>query len=360
MAHELGHIVGGHVDRMSEGAGKAGKIQLLSMLAGVAAALAGGGEAAMGAMALGQQAAMGSFLSFTRTQESSADAAAVGFLSRADISGKGLLSFFEKLQNQSMRYGYGHSQDDEFAQTHPLEGTRIARLTNDLEQDKSWNTPPDADQQKRFLRVKAKLYGYLAEPARTLQAYPDYMTSVPARYARAYAYHKEALMDKALAETDALIKAEPNNPYFLELEGQVLLESGKPVDALDPLRKAVQLTGNEPLIASTFGHALIATEDPSHLPEAERVLKAAVARDRENPFAWYQLGMVYGAQGDMPRAQLASAEQQVMSGEPRMALASASAAEAALPHGTPDWIRAGDVANEARALMEQQKNTRRN
>ena len=359
LAHELGHIAGGHVDRMDEGAGKAGKIQLLSMLAGVAAALAGGGEAAMGAMALGQQAALGSFLSFTRTQESSADAAAVSYLSKADITGKGLLSFFQKLQNQEFRYGYGHSQDDEFAQTHPLSGTRIARLTDDLEQATSWSTAPDSEQQQRFARVKAKLYGYLAEPARTLQAYPDYMTDVPARYARAYAYHKEAKMDEALAETDALIKSDPDNPYFLELEGQVLLESGKPADALDPLRKAVQLTGNDPLIASTFGHALIATEDPSHYEEAERVLKAAVVRDHENPFAWYQLGMVYGAQGDIPRAQLASAEQQVMSGNPRMALASASAAEAALPRGTPDWIRAQDVAMQARALMEQQKDTRR-
>ena len=384
LAHELGHITGGHINRYSEGASKATKITLLSMLAGVAAALAGAGDAAMGAMALGQQAAMGSFLSFSRTQEASADAASVQFLKCAGLSGKGVVSFFRKLQNLEFRYGYSQSEEAGFRRTHPLTGDRISRLEADLQSDPAWDRPdadlvagidvpqaenvdgncagapvPTGELEERFQRVKAKLYGYLAEPARTLQAYPDSMTGAPARYARAYAYHKQAKVDDALVETQALIASDPQNPYFLELEGQVLLESGRPEEALDPLRNAVQLTGNEPLIASTFGHALLATEDSGHLQEAERVLRAAVGRDRENPFAWYQLGVVYGAQGDIPRAQLASAEQQVMSGNVREALHNARSAEAALPHGSPDWIRAQDVAMQARALIERDDDKRR-
>jgi predicted Zn-dependent protease len=128
------------------------------------------------------------------------------------------------------------------------------------------------------------------------------MTAAPARYARAYAYHKDARIDQALAECDALVASDPNNPYFLELKGQILLESGKPAEALVPLRQAVQLTGNDPLIAGTFGHALLATENKSNLDEAENVLRAAVGRDRENPFAWYQLGIVYGDRLD-PRGR---------------------------------------------------------
>jgi predicted Zn-dependent protease len=159
-------------------------------------------------------------------------------------------------------------------------------------------------------------------------------------------------MTEALAEADALIAAETDNPYFLELKGQILLESGKPLDALDPLRRATTLTGNNPLIGSLFAHALMATEDDSHLAEAEQVLKGAVGRDRENPDAWYQLGVVYGARGDIPRAQLASAEQQIMSGRPREALHNAESAEQGLPTGTPDWIRAQDVALQARAELE--------
>ena len=353
LAHELGHITGGHILRFSEGAGNATRITILSTLAGIAAALAGGGEAAMGVIALGQQAAMGSFLAFNRTQEASADAAGVQYLSGAGISGKGTLEFFRKLQNYEFRRNINQNDDQEYARTHPLSGNRISNLRADYEADPAWDTPPDPEEQKRFERIKAKLYGYKSTPERTLAAFPTYMNTVPARYARAYAYHKDALVDKALEEADGLLALEPENPYFLELKGQILLESGRPLDALPPLRQSVLLTGADPLISPMLGHALIATEDPSYLDEAEQVLRAAVGRDHENPFAWYQLGIVYGQRGDIPRARLASAEQQIMSGNPRMALQNATAAESALPTGTPDWIRAQDVALQARAQIEQ-------
>ncbi|MFM5949514.1 MAG: tetratricopeptide repeat protein, partial [Novosphingobium sp.] len=218
--------------------------------------------------------------------------------------------------------------------------------------------PIDPQLEARFQRVKAKLFGYLSEPQRTLQVYPETMTDVPARYARAYAFHKDARLDKAVAETDALLTLAPNDPYFLELKGQILLESGRPGDALPMLRRATQLSDFNPLIATTFGHALIATEDPGQLGEAEQVLRAAVSRDRENPFAWYQLGVIYGMKGDIPRARLASAEQQALQLNYPQALQSAQMAQAGLPNGSPDWIRAGDIAMEARAAIEQRKKRR--
>ena len=352
IAHELGHITGGHVVRFNEGLKPATGITLLSLLLGVAAAAAGAPDAAMGIIGAGQQAALGKFLAFSRAQESSADAAGAQYLSKAGISGKGSLEFFKKLQNLEFRYGFTRNADSEFYSTHPMTSDRLATLQDAYERDPAWNTPRNAGFEERFQRIKAKLYGYLADPADTLRSYPEYMTSTPARYARAYAFHKEALMDKALTETDALLKTDPGNPYFLELEGQVLLESGKPLEALAPLRKATELTNNEPLIATTFGHALIATEDKDNFAEAERVLKTAVARDKDNPFAWYQLGVVYAARGDTPRARLASAEQQLMSLDLVEAMRSAEAAEAGLPKGSPDWLRAQDIAMSARAEIE--------
>ena len=352
IAHELGHITGGHVIRHSEGASTASNISILSMLLGVGAALAGAGDAAMGVMMAGQRAALGKYLAFSRVQESSADAAGAEFLSTAGISGKGSLAFFGKLQNQAMRYGYDQSDETAFNQTHPLSAERITRLREEYVRDAAWDTPSDPEIEARFTRVKAKLYGYLSTPERTLNAYPESDTSVPARYARAYAYHKNALIDDALEEADALLATNPEDPYFLELKGQVLLESGRPQDALTPLRRATEISNHQPLIASMFGHALIATEDKSHFEEAERVLRAAVGRDRRNPFAWYQLGVVYAARGDMPRARLASAEQQVMSRRYTEALRSAKAAEAGLPVGSPDWIRAQDISLQARAELE--------
>ena len=355
IAHELGHITGGHVIRFDEGAKAATGISILSLLLGAVAAAAGSPDAAMGVMMAGQQAALGKFLAFSRGQEASADAAGASFLSKAGITGRGSIEFFKKLQNMEFRYGYTRNRDNEFYSSHPMTGDRIQTLEDSYEKDPAWNKPLDAALEARFQRVKAKLFGYLAEPQSTMQAFPLTMTDTPARYARAYAWHKEAFLDKAMGEVDAMLAGAPSDPYFLELKGQILLEAGKPFDALAPLRRATELTQNQPLIATTFGHALIATEDPENFKEAERVLKAAVARDRENPFAWYQLGVVYAANGDLARAKLASAEQQIMELQLPQALHSAEAAEAELPQGSPDWLRAQDIAMQARAAIEQQR-----
>ncbi len=352
IAHELGHVTGGHA--IGNGGAKAAQgISILSLLLGAAAAAAGAGEAAMGVFMAGQQAALGKYLAFSRAQESSADAAGMQYLSKAGISGRGSIAFFSKLQGMEYRRGFTRDADTEFYSTHPMTADRVATLQDSYERDPAWNKPDDSVIEARFQRIKAKLYGYLAEPNNTLVAYPKTMTGVPAGYARAYAYHKEALLEKSMAEVEALLARAPNDPYFLELKGQVLLEAGKPLDALTSLRRATELTGNQPLIATTFGHALIATEDKGNFQEAERVLKAAVARDRENPFAWYQLGVVYAANGDLARAKLASAEQQVMSLQMPQALRSAEAAEAELPKGSADWLRAQDIAMQARAAIEQ-------
>ncbi|WP_128891376.1 M48 family metalloprotease [Erythrobacter sp. HKB08] len=359
IAHELGHITGGHIIRSSEGIGAATNITILSLLLGIGAALAGApGEAAAGIFSAGQRAAIGKYLAFSRVQESSADAAGAEYLSLAGISGRGSLEFFKKLQNQEFRYGYSQDDDQAFVRTHPLSGDRIATLRESYVKDPAWDAPDDPVLQAKFERVKAKLFGYTSQPARTLQVYPERRTDVPARYARAYAFHKNALIDEALSEADALLALDPDDPYFLELKGQVLLESGRPAEALEPLRRATELTRSQPLIASMFGHALIATEDETHFDEAERVLRAAVARDRLNPFAWYQLGVVYASKGDMPRARLASAEQQVMTRQYAAALASAQFAEVGLPKGSPDWIRAQDIALEARAALERLRDER--
>ena len=361
IAHELGHVVGGHaIDE--RGAKAASNISLLSLLLAGAAAAAGGGAAAMGVFMAGQQAAMGNYLAYTRGEEEAADAAGAKFLSGAGISGRGSVEFFHKLLTMENRAGFTRSDEAAFYSTHPMTDDRIAFLQDVYEKDPAWTKPNDPVLEARFARVKAKLYGYLAEPAMTYQAYPDYMQDVPAHYARAYAFHKDGFLDKATGETDALLATAPNDPYFLELKGQILLEAGKPSEALDPLRRATELTGNQPLIATTFGHALIAADDrvnsTAHLAEAQKVLKAAVARDRENPFAWYVLGIIYAKTGDAPRARLASAEQQSLSGEWSFALQSATAAKAGLPVGSADAIRAEDIAMEAKSALAKMKKHR--
>jgi predicted Zn-dependent protease len=342
IGHELGHISGGHGVRFGEGAGPATNISLLSLVGAAAAIALGAGEAGMALLGLGTSAAQSKFLSFTRDQESRADQAGAQFLSKAGISGKGSIRFFEKLLGEEFRLAI--KQDNEYNRTHPLSGNRIAALEDVYRRDMAWERPSNAEFNARFKRVRGKLIGFVDDPPRVFQRYPETDQSVAARYARAYAWHRSAYADAARAEADKLLKSAPDDPYFLELKGQILLESGKADEALPILRQAVAQAPNEPLIMTLLGHALISTETKTAYAEAEPLLKKAIARDRENPFAWYQLGVIYDRAGDAPRAALAAAERYTLEGNAPGAAANARLAMNGLPKGTPDWIRAEDIS----------------
>jgi predicted Zn-dependent protease len=310
----------------------------------------------MGVLMAGQQAAMGNFLGFTRAQESSADSAGASYLSIAGINGQGSLDFFKKLANQEFRLAI--PQKDSYGRTHPLSSERIASLEQKYRADPAWQRKTDPALEARFQRVKAKLIGYI-DPRRATTLYPETDRSIPAHYARAYAYHRGAYPDKAAAETEALLKAEPDDPFFLELKGQVLLESGHPAAAIAPLQRAVSRAPDQPMIAVMLGHALIATEDRTKFAEAKQVLKNAVNRDNDNPFAWYQLGIVYDREGDRARASLATAERQNLQGETKLALAAAREAMMGLKPGTSDYLRAQDIAMVSETQLKKNKKNKR-
>ena len=353
IAHELGHVAGGHIIRMYEGAGNATKISILSLVLAAAAIAAGAPpDAGMGIMMAGQRAAMGSFMSFTRAQESSADLAGASYLSKAGISGRGSLDFFKKLQNQEYRLAI--YAKDSYDRTHPLSQERVQSLSEIYHKDPAWNRPSDPALEARFERVKAKLQGYI-DPQVAARKYPETDQTIPAHYARAYAYHLGAYPDKALSEADSLLATAPEDPFFLELKGQILLESGRPKEAVPVLREAVKRAPDQPMISVMLGHALIATEDAKNFAEAKQVLKTAVNRDNDNPFAWLQLGIVYDREGDQARAALATAERNNLQGNAKLALASARMAMKGIPANTPDYLRAQDIAMVSEAELKKDK-----
>jgi predicted Zn-dependent protease len=348
VAHELGHVVAGDSIRSESGEKQAMGVMLLSLVLAAAAAAVGGGGDSIGIFEAGQRAAEGEFMAFTRAQEATADASGAKFLSKAGISGKGMLDFFAKLQNEEYRYAV-YSKDS-FDRDHPLNSERIDALQQKLKGDPAWGKPSDPALEARFQRVKAKLLGFI-DPRQAVIKYPESDQSIPGHYARAYAYHLGGYPDKAVAEADALLAKDPHDPFFLELKGQILLEDGKPKDAIPVLREATQRSGDAPLIATMLGHALVATDDPKNFPEAKQILKVAINRDNEDPFAWYQLGVIYEHEGDEARAALATAERMDLEGNAKMAYASAQYAMKGIPPNTPDYLRAQDIAMVTRAEL---------
>jgi predicted Zn-dependent protease len=348
VAHELGHVIAGDAIRSSNGEHQAIGITILSLVLGAAAMAVGAGDAGMGIMMAGQRAALGEYLAFTRAQEATADATGARLLSKAGITGKGMLDFFNKLQNEEYRLAI--YDKDSFDRDHPLSSERIQALQKTVTSDPAYSKPVDPKLEARFQRVKAKLLGYV-NPRLAVQKYPETDQSVPAHYARAYAYHLGGYPEKAESEAKALLAIDPHDPFFLELQGQILLEDGKPKDAVAPLREATERSGNAPMIAAMLGHALVETEDPKNFQEAKEILKVAVSRDNDDPFAWYQLGIIYDHEGDQARAALATAERNNLEGNPKLALASAQMAMKGIPPGTPDYLRAQDIAMVSRAEL---------
>jgi predicted Zn-dependent protease len=356
IAHETGHISGGHLARSGDMFREATAITMLSMLLGAAAIAAGSGDAGQAILLSGQSAATASFLAYSRVQESAADQAGAQFLDKAGISGRGFITFFQKLLAEEAKSG---EKQNGYWRSHPLTEDRIERLEDKLSQSRFWNTPPNPKFNERFLRVRAKLAGFSYDPSHTLNLYPETDTSIYGRLARAYAFNKAGEPEKVRGEVNALVEANPSDPYFLELQGQMLLENGFVQEAIVPLRKSVSALPNQPLIMTTLGHALVASDDNANLAEAKKILESAVRLDRDNPFAWFQLGVVYGRQGDTARASLATAERYNLIGQPPQAIGEAKRAMSLFKQGTPEWIRAQDILLVSQEQLKRLKERRR-
>ncbi|GHF27425.1 peptidase M48 [Kordiimonas sediminis] len=360
LAHEAGHIAGRHYSRTRDAYQTAGMTSIVSMVLGAAAVLAGGGDAGMGLIMAGQGMAQGQVLAYSRAQESTTDQAGASYLDDIGVSGKGMISFFEKLRSQEI---LAQVRQDPYMRSHPLNSTRIMNLRDILEKSEHWDKPVEPDLNEKFLRLKAKLAGYLQPPSRTLKQYPLTDTSISARYARVYAYHKALEWDLALAEADALIALEPDNAYFYEIKGQILFENGRVEEALPVLEKAVQTAPQEPLIMTALGQALVSQENLDWMARAVPILEDAVRLDRSNSFAWFNLARAYSWLEQDGDAALATAERFYSVGAAHLALGHARKAMQEFKEGTPKWLRAQDilfVSEEAAAkILKQQRRQRR-
>lgn len=355
LAHETCHISCGHRISRGDAATTAGAFSILSLVLGAAAIALGGGDAGIGILAAGQTVAQRQFLAYSRGYESEADISGARYLDTVGVSAKGMIRFFDKLRDQEI---LAQVRQDPYVRTHPLNRTRISQLNEAASVSPYFNTPPDPIRNEIFTRLQAKLRGYLDHPRETLRRYPPDDTSIAARYARVYAYNKALEWGLALAEADALVEAEPNNPYFYEIKGQILFENGRVSESVPVLEQAVRLAPREPLIATALGQALVSFEDSERMQQALPILKAATRQDRTNTFAWFNLAKAYSWLDQQPEANLATAERFYSGGAAAQALTHARRAMDGFNVGTPDWIRAQDIFIAAEEAASKQQRRR--
>jgi predicted Zn-dependent protease len=350
LAHETGHIAGGHLARMREQLASATTQSIVAMLLGIGAMVAAGrsggnsgmGQAGMAALAGPTQAIQNTMIGYIRAQEEQADRAAVKFLNATGQSPKGMSDTFKRLADQTLYQVQGLSP---YLQTHPLPSERVAALQGMARQSPYWDTKDSPALQARHDLMRAKLYGFIERPDAVARRYPLSETSLPARYARAISAYRYSDPRGAIAQIDALIQAQPGNPYFYELKGQALLEGGRPADAIAPLRQAVAHAPNPALIQIMLGQALVATNDRARADEAVSILQTALAREPESADGFMQLAMAYGHKNDLARADLASAQAAFMRGDMKTAREIAARAKTRFPVGSPGWVKADDIAS---------------
>ena len=347
IAHETGHIAGGHLIRGREEMRNVSAEAILGMLLGVAAGVAAkNGGAAAGAISGSQQIAERSLLSFTRTQEASADAAGMSFLDKANISTLGMLEFFEKLQGQEM---LPTDQQSQYVRTHPLTQDRIDAVRQHYDN----SVAKDAKLPQKFYtmheRMKAKLMGFL-QPETALLRYTDKDPRIFARYARAIALYRTSHAENALTLISSLLKEEPENPFFYELKGQILLENGRVDEAIGYYATANKLLPDSALLRASYGHALLEQRNNPNLDLAIQQLEEANRLEERVPYVWHLLAAAWGQKAESTKnpvfegmATYALAEEAVAKGNDHEAEQLAARAMRVLPKNSAYWLHAQDI-----------------
>ena len=354
IAHEIGHIAGGHLVRTRGAMEDAAAETILGTLLGSGAILAGEGEAGsaliMGAWTMARQ----NLLRYSQVQEQAADQAAIRLLESTGQSAEGLLAMFRRLERQEF---LTVERQDPYLRTHPLTRDRIRFVRNQVETRAAAGAPPPEAEAHAAAhrRMVAKLRGFLDPPKKTLRAYPESDVSVAARYARAIALYRIPVIDRALAVLDGLLADFPDDPWFHELEGQILFENGRIAAAVESYERAVALRGDSALLRFGLARAQIETGDSALAEDAIGHLEAATRLEEGRPSYWHFLGIARGRAGDRARSSLALAEAAYLRGRMAEARHHARAAAKALPEGSPGWLRAEDIASAASAADRERR-----
>ncbi len=340
LAHEVGHLKARHSVRAQDAAAAASAPMLLGLLLAAGAIAAGAPDAGIGLLGLGQTVGTANFLKYSRSQESTADQLSITFLDNVGHSSKGALEIWSRVRNSQIITG---RRVNPYLQTHPLANARLSALQTRAEASPYFEKGDSPEEIHRLRLIQAKIKGFLHDPNRTLREFPLSDQSEPAHYARSVAYYRYSDIDNALKAVRILTDAHPENPYYHELEGQILFEYGRAAEAVEPHRNSIALIPDNALFRINLGRALLSAGGPEQLKEAEKELKRATILERDNSFAWFELARVYGAQGNEPLANLATAESRYQAGAKPDANHFARRAMPGLNRGSPEWRQAADI-----------------
>ncbi len=344
LAHETGHIAGGHLARTREAVANATAEAILAYILGAAAIIAGSGQAGGAIMSTGTAIAQQSLIRYSQSQEQAADQAAVRYLEAVGRSAEGLLEIFYKLEDQELLVA---ERQDPYLRSHPLTRDRIRFVRNFVETSDYSSRTSGEEELMAHRRMVAKLYAFLNSPGRTLRAYRENDTSLTARYARAIAYYRIPDVERAIGEIDSLLREFPKDPWFQELKGQILFENGHIALSIAPHERAVALRPDAPLLRLGLARAQMEINDPEFTKKAIKNLVVAARAEPNYAPHWHFLGIAYGRDKQLAQSSLALAEASLLRKEFVDAEYHAEKAKRGLAAGSPAYLRAEDISMAA-------------
>ena len=348
IAHEIGHLAGGHQERLRDQLARAQVIAVVAGLLGAGVAVAGaagGSSAAAGAgsgiMMGGGGLARRGLMSYQRTEEITADRSALTYLRKTGQSPKGLLDSFDGLLRNNMLSGRG---TDRYLSSHPAPQDRIGFLQTAARESPYFDRKDPPELQLRHDLARAKIAAYNGGATLVRQTFGRDLHSQPALYGDAIATQLSGVPSGALAKIDRLIQQSPRNPWFYEVKGEILMEAGRGKEAAAQFRRAVELApGRSGLLQASIGQALVTSGDPSQMKQAITEIRRGLDLEPNNYNAYRFLAMAYGQTGDVGAAELATAEGYWQAGNFRESKVFAARAQQKFRPGTPQWQQAQDI-----------------
>ncbi len=349
IAHETGHIVGGHLARSSEGAAEAEGAMLLSYLLGIGAIAAGSPDAGAAILMGGNQTAQRIYLKFTRTQEEAADQYAVQFLDKLQYPADGLVKLLEFFKSEMAAY---KDRIDEYLLSHPVSQKRIDLIKTRTEGKNFSDKKINQQLQNKMDRVNAKLEGFIDDPAGLIEKYRNNFDD-NSNLIKSIALFRNGKIDESLRMLDPIIAKNPKDGFLHEIKGQILFESGRVQDSILAYNQAVKLLNSKDsaVIRVALAQAILSLKTSDHdlIKLAINHLEAAKKNESENPFLFKQLANGYSKLSDEGRSLLALAEFNLLIGDNKKCLKYAKQAKNHLDENDKkELIRADDLIDLAK------------
>ncbi len=337
LAHEIGHIAGGHISRTINSMKTAHNTVTIATIitAGLMAASRAAGFNTPGIgklVTLGPTIAERNFYKNSRQNEKYADAAALKALP--------LTKLLKELGKQELLH---ENRQDPYLRSHPISQDRISTIMEASKNIKKELTNQSNIDEIHYKRIVAKIIAFTNSPGRTLLLYPKHNVSIDAKYARAIAYLRLPDLEKGIKEINDLIHKNSEDPFFPELLGQMLFENGQIFNSIKNLQKSAYLLPNNPVILLSLARSQIEYGKEKENSDAIVNLKNILQIMPKNIAAWKLLSIAEARNNNIGLAQLASAESYFLLGEFNLAIQFAKKARISFKNGSPSDIRSLDI-----------------